>query len=70
MSVESKLDQALEKAGNKNKYQIVLIIFMSLVWVQNSFLVLGPAFYYMDPIFNCTSEETLVDEEIACGKLS
>ena len=34
------------------------------------FLILGPSFYYMDPIFDCKSETGYVDEEVACPKLS
>lgn len=33
MSVEEMVDQALEKAGNKHKYQKLLIIFLCLIWV-------------------------------------
>lgn len=53
---------ALEKAGNRHKYQILLIVFLCFVWAENCFLVLGPSFYYMDPIFECDSEADYVDE--------
>ena len=70
MSLESKVRQALEKAGNEHFYQKMLLIWICLAWVIDTFLILGPSFYYMDPIFDCKSESGYVDEEVACSKLS
>ena len=70
MGVEAKVEEALALAGNKHRYQKLIIIFLSLTWVINSFLVLGPSFYYMDPIWDCGPDEREVAEDVACSKLS
>ena len=70
MNIENKFNLALEKAGNQHFYQKMLLIWICLAWAIDCFLVVGPSFYYMNPIFDCESENGYVDEDIACSKLS
>ena len=58
---DETVEKALEIAGNKHKYQKIVIVFICIVWALNSFLVLGPSFYYMDPIFKCGTQEGTFD---------
>lgn len=57
-------------AGNKGRYQYVVMGILCMIFYFDAFLVLGPSFYFMDPTFICDGSDDVVDESVACSKLA
>jgi hypothetical protein len=49
MGFEDDVIKATAVAGNKNRYQLTLMIILCLIFYFDAFLLLGPSFYFMDP---------------------
>lgn len=61
MGLEQEVNKAMEVAGNKNKYQIIVIVLLSLVFYFDAFILQGATFYFMDPTFVCDGSDDVVD---------
>lgn len=48
---KGKIENAIELAGSKHFYQKTLIGILALLWISMNFIMLGPAYIYMDPVF-------------------
>ena len=59
----------LQKVGDRNKYQIYSIIFVSMKWLAVSLTVFLPSYLFMSPTFTCGTQ-TNVKEVDACPKIS
>jgi uncharacterized membrane protein YjjP (DUF1212 family) len=62
--------QALEKIGLEGKYQKMLVVFLFLIAAEANYLLFGPTFIFMNPLFKCSFTQELVDESIACDRIS
>ena len=61
--------KSLDIVGSKNKYQAIIIVLFSVLFCFQAFPLLGPSFYYMNPIFICKGENKPTNEKYACLKL-
>jgi len=64
------VQQALQAVGDRHNYQKLLVAFLFLIAAEVEFLLLGPTFIFMNPLFKCTFTDQLVDESQACSRLS
>lgn len=55
---KGRLIEALELAGSEHKYQHLLLLMLSLLWVERIFVLLSAPYIYMDPLFHCDSKGT------------
>lgn len=51
---ESMVEEALHKVGNASRYQKILIFFMTLMYIEITWMLLGSTFVFMNPIFKCS----------------
>jgi len=61
---------ALCAIGDKHLYQIILVIFLFFIAAEVNYMLMGPTFIFMNPLFNCSFSNELVDEAQACNRLS
>lgn len=69
MKAEESVLLALEKVGNKGKYQYMVSVLLCFFFLMESYMLLGGTFYMMDPVFNCKGEDDVVDELSACKRI-
>ena len=50
---ESLVEQALQKVGDASRYQKILIVFMTFMYIEITWMLLGSTFVFMNPVFNC-----------------
>lgn len=50
---KDRIKEALELAGNEDKYQKWLIFFLCLLWIEINLFLVGPSYIYMNPNFRC-----------------
>jgi hypothetical protein len=65
--IESKIKEAIEKIGNANRYQFILITYLVLCFIFATYLLVGTSYFFMNPKFICNGESVL--EEEACKQL-
>lgn len=51
--LEKELGRALKAAGNRDRYQHIIIGLLCIIFFINIFLIVGPSIYFMDPVFRC-----------------
>jgi hypothetical protein len=61
---------ALITIGNKHTYQKIMVVFLFFISAEVNYMLLGPTFIFMNPLFNCSFSDELVDEAQACDRLS
>ena len=64
------VERVLSKIGNANTYQKLFIVYLFFISAFVNFMIMGPTLIYMNPLFRCTFSNDLVDESIACSRLS
>jgi hypothetical protein len=52
---------ALESIGNRGRYQKLLVVFLFFIAAEVNFLLFGPTFIFMNPLFKCSFADGLVD---------
>lgn len=57
MSLEEDCNKALLIAGNKGRYQKLIMVLLCIIFYFDNFLILGPTFYLMDPTFICDGSD-------------
>lgn len=70
MALEDDVNKALEVAGNKGRYQFIVMFLLCVIFYFDVFLLLGPSFYFMDPTFICEGSDEIVDEKEACPRIT
>ncbi len=70
MALEDDVNKALVVAGNKGRYQFIVMFLLCVIFYFDVFLLLGPSFYFMDPTFICEGSEEVVDEKEACPRIT
>lgn len=60
---------ALISVGDQHLYQKLLLLFLFFIEAQVTFMLMGPTFIFMNPLFKCTFSDDLVDESQACHLL-
>lgn len=70
MGLEQEVTKAIEVAGNKGRYQFIIVALLSLIFYFDAFALQGATFYFMDPTFICDGSDEIVDELEACDKLA
>ena len=50
---EGLIQQALRKVGDASRYQKILIFFMTLMYIEITWMLLGSTFVFMNPVFKC-----------------
>lgn len=53
---------ALSNIGDQHTYQKILVALLFLTVVQVNYLMIGPTFIFMNPVFDCDFASGLVDE--------
>lgn len=53
---KGRLKEALELAGNSDKYQKIIIFLLSLIWIERVYIFLSAPYIFMDPLFHCASK--------------
>jgi len=48
------VQKALTVIGNRNAYQKLLIVFLFLIAGEVNYMLMGPTFIFMNPLFNCS----------------
>jgi len=61
---------ALAAVGDQHTYQKILVVFLFLIAAEVNYLLMGPTFIFMNPLFDCSFADGLVDESQACDRLS
>jgi hypothetical protein len=61
---------ALNAVGDQHLYQKILVAFLFFIEVEVNFMLMAPTFIFMNPLFNCSFSDELVDESQACHLLS
>lgn len=69
MALEDDVNKALVVAGNKSRYQFIVMFLLCVIFYFDVFLLLGPSFYFMDPTFTCAGSDEIVDEKEACPRI-
>lgn len=67
--LEKDLGRALKSAGNRDRYQYIVIALLCIIFYLNIFLIVGPSIYFMDPVFRCEGSDRTFDESYACDRL-
>lgn len=70
MGLEQEVTKAIEVAGNKGRYQFIIVALLSLIFYFDAFALQGATFYFMDPTFICDGSDEIVDELEACDRLA
>lgn len=52
---------ALEAIGSRGKYQKLLIVYLFFIAAEVNYLLFGPTFIFMNPLFECDFTDELVD---------
>jgi hypothetical protein len=52
---------ALAVVGDHHRFQKMLVVFLFLVVVGVNYLILGPTFIFMNPLFECNFTDELVN---------
>ena len=47
------IDNALKKIGNKHAYQKLLVVYLFILAGFVNYLIIGPTFIFMNPLFQC-----------------
>ena len=55
------VDKAFQKIGNKHTYQKLLVVYLFIMAGFVNYLLVGPTFIFMNPLFQCNFSEELVD---------
>jgi hypothetical protein len=66
--IEVAVKEAVGIVGNQGRYQVLLSIYFSTCFVFTAFLLVGPSYFFMSPIFDCGGVR--VSEDAACQRLS
>ena len=61
MGLQQQVITALEAAGNKNRYQFIVVALLALIFYFDAFMLQGATFYFMDPTFICDGSDDVVD---------
>lgn len=69
MAMAAPVKRALEHIGNKGRYQWVVFFIMLMLNAFVNLIIVGPTFIFMNPLFECTGHDGLVDESVACDIL-
>ena len=67
---EKLLEQSLALVGDSCKYQKIMIGFMTLVYIQITWMLLGSTFVFMNPVFRCSFSDQDLTEADACPNIS
>ena len=59
--LEKDLNKALVTAGNKDRYQFIIVSILCCIFFLNIFLIVGTSIYFMDPVFECEGSSKTVD---------
>lgn len=51
---------ALQKVGGHGRYQLFVMIFLCLFWIDISYMLLGPSYIFMNPTFHCSTLDGIV----------
>lgn len=46
---------ALNEVGSRGRYQLFVVVFLCLLWVDICYMLLGPSYIFMNPTFICHS---------------
>jgi hypothetical protein len=52
---------ALMAVGDQHLYQKLLVVFLFFLEVEVNFMLMAPTFIFMNPLFNCSFSDELVD---------
>lgn len=52
--------------GNRSRYQLIMLIYFTLLWVEITYMLLGSPYIFMNPVFRCNSFDEEVTEADAC----
>ena len=66
--IEEQTKIAVTIVGSHHRYQISLMVFFSFCCLLVLYQLIGPSYYFMNPVFECNGVTT--PEEEACQKLS
>ena len=55
--LEKELARALKIAGNRDRYQFIIVSILCCTFFLNIFLIVGTSIYYMDPVFTCGNSD-------------
>ena len=61
--------KALAAIGDTGTYQKLLVAFLFFIATEVNYMLIGPTFIFMNPLFNCSFTDELVDESIACDRI-
>ena len=68
--MQQPVERVLDKIGKVGKYQKLLVAYLFFIAGFVNYLLMGPTYIYMNPVFQCTFADDLVDESIACDRLT
>ena len=60
------MEQDFQKVGDASRYQKILIFFMTLMYIEITWMLLGSTFVFMNPVFNCNGNDKDLTEADAC----
>lgn len=63
------VQQALHKVGDSSRYQKILVFFMTLMYIEITWMLLGSTFIFMNPVFKCDFSDQELTEADACPNL-
>jgi hypothetical protein len=52
--------------GDSHRYQKILLVFSTFLYIEITLLLLGSPFIFMNPIFKCDFAAGEVNEAVAC----
>lgn len=55
------VDRALDKIGKTGTYQKLFVGYLFFIAGFVNYLLMGPTYIYMNPVFQCTFTDELVD---------
>jgi hypothetical protein len=64
------VDRALKRIGNAHTYQKLTTAYLFVISGFLNYLLMGPTLIFMNPLFECSFSDGLVDESIACPRIS
>ena len=58
--IEKRFEKLLSLVGDANRYQALLILFATVMFVEITFILLGSPFVFMNPSFKCVFTNEIV----------
>ena len=55
------VENALKKIGNRHTYQKLMVAYLFLIAGFINYLIMGPTFIFMNPLFQCSFSNSPVD---------